>query len=149
MSEKKTKAPKAPATPAAPAQTTAEKGREALAKARAAREAAARLDKFVYVGNVKEGAKRLPPQAETIVNAVKASGKPGIARQDLVAALKGILQTRQPEGRIVSYYQKLMVARGDIRIDAAPKSEKPAKAAKAAAPASEDDGEGDGEGDGE
>lgn len=60
--------------------------------------------------------KKLPPQAQTIVNAVEAAGKKGIGRKDLNAALEGVLQTRQPVGRIVTYYQKLLQEVGAVTI---------------------------------
>lgn len=49
---------------------------------------------------------KLPPQATVIINTIEAAGKGGITRGDLIKNLTGVLVTRQPVGRIVSYYQK-------------------------------------------
>lgn len=117
MAEKTTKAPKTTA------QITGQS--DNLAKARAARDAAAQTDKFVYAGQVKEGTKKLAPQAQVIVNAIQAAGKGGITRSQLVENLNGILTTRQPIGRIVSYYQKALVETGYVAMTASA----PAKAA--------------------
>jgi hypothetical protein len=70
-------------------------------------------DKFVRIidpgtGKGVEPVKKIAPQARVIINAIEAAGQGGITRADLVANLKGVLQTRQPEGRILSYYQKLI-----------------------------------------
>ena len=61
---------------------------------------------------------KLAPQAQTIVNAIEAAGDAGIRRNDLVTNLTGVLQTRQPVGRIVSYYQKLIVSSGAVTLEA-------------------------------
>ena len=122
MAEKTTKAPKA-----APAAVPAGKNPEALAAARAARETAAQGDIFTYVGKVQEGTKKLAPQAQVIVNAIQAAGKTGISREKLVAGLKGVLVTRQPEGRILSYYQKTIVDLGYISLTKAAVPEPAAK----------------------
>ena len=126
---KTTKAPTAQAAPA----TTA-KSPEALKAARDARERAASQDVFTYVGKVAEGTKKLAPQAQVIVNAIQAAGKGGITREKLVAGLKGVLVTRQPESRILSYYQSTIVDLGHVSLTKAAVSETPATAA-AAAPA--------------
>lgn len=86
---------------------------EKLAEARAKREAARAKDRLVYKG---ESEKKLAPQAQVIVNAVKAAGKRGLSRAELNEALTGVLVTRQPVGRIVTYYQKSLVDAGCIEI---------------------------------
>ena len=85
----------------------------------------------VYEGSKpKEVAKetKLAPQAQTILNAIEAAGKGGIKRPDLVKNLKGVLVTKQPEGRILSYYTKDLLATGCVTLTKgnAPAAEKPA-----------------------
>ena len=75
----------------------------ALAEARKNAAAAAQKDQFVFV---KKAEAKIAPQAQTILNTIEAAGT--ITREELVKALTGVLQTRQPVGRIVSYYQKLL-----------------------------------------
>jgi hypothetical protein len=58
--------------------------------------------------------KKLPPQAQQIANVIEAAGVAGIRRAELVKNLVGVLVTRQPEGRILSYYQKLLVETGAV-----------------------------------
>lgn len=52
--------------------------------------------------------KRLAPQLVVIAEEIAQAGESGITRKDLIAALEtsGALKTKQPVGRIVSYYQK-------------------------------------------
>lgn len=80
---------------------------EGAAAARAARDSAAKNDVFTYVA---EPSKKVAPQAAVIINAVKAGTKngKGITREKLIESLTGVLVTRQPVGRIISYYQKLI-----------------------------------------
>ena len=75
-------------------------------EAREARKAKKDADTFTYVG---EPEKNLPPQAAAILNIVKEAGKKGISRKDLVAAMEGVVTTRQPLSRILTYYQKRLV----------------------------------------
>jgi hypothetical protein len=64
---------------------------------------------------------KLAPQALVIMNTIEAAGDGGISRKDLVAALgdgsTGPLKTRQPAGRIVSYYQKALIASGAVVLE--------------------------------
>jgi hypothetical protein len=112
MAEKTTKAPATSAGNKAPNTSK----QDAMKVARDARDSAAKNDRFVHVGKVAEGTKTLAPQAQTIVNAIQAAGKGGITRSDLVKSLDGVLTTRQPVGRIVSYYQKLITETGHVEI---------------------------------
>jgi len=112
MAEKTTK--KAPAAAAAAASTTAPAPGVAAPAAPAAPKT---IDTFAFVKPVAEGEK-LAPQARVIVN-VLADLKTA-TREDLAKALEGKLQTRQPIGRIVTYYQKSLVERGYITISAVP-----------------------------
>lgn len=75
----------------------------------------AKIDMFYFVNGVKEGEK-LAPQARTIVNTLELH-KAGLSRADLVTALTGKLNTRQPESRILTYYQKSLIERGYVRIE--------------------------------
>ena len=112
MAEKTTK--KAPAAAAAAAQTTPPAANSEATKT-AAPAAPKTIDTFKFVKPVAEGEK-LATQARVIVN-VLSEHKNGLVREDLVKALDGKLQTRQPIGRIVTYYQKLLVERGYVSID--------------------------------
>lgn len=61
---------------------------------------------------------KLAPQAMVIVNAIEAAGT--ITREDLIKALgdgvTGPIKTRQPVGRIVTYYQKTLIASGAVTL---------------------------------
>lgn len=82
------------------------------AAAKAAREAAASKDHFTFKAELTKGA----PQARGIVNILKAAGKKGLTREELVAKMNGVITTRQPLGRILSYYQKDLEVAGAITI---------------------------------
>jgi hypothetical protein len=74
-----------------------------------------------FTRNMKDGKPvvpngKIPPQAMVIINAVEAAGKAGITRGDLVKNITGVLVTKQPVGRIVSYYQKLVQECGAVTI---------------------------------
>lgn len=76
----------------------------------AAQEARRRItdeDVFTYVRSpaIENAEKPLPPQAETILNAIKAAGPEGITRSQLVKVLSGALETRQPISRVLTFYQ--------------------------------------------
>jgi hypothetical protein len=119
-----TKTTKTPATPVKKSPT------EALAAARAARERASKNDTFTYCGKVKEGAKKLAPQAQNIVNILQAKkGKP-LTREALVAAMNGVVESKQPLSRILAYYQKELSDNGHVIWTQAPKEDKPEKPAK-------------------
>lgn len=110
MATKTTKA--APANPAAPANTDKSAAKEAAQRA-------AENDRFVYAGKVVEGAKKLAPQAQNIVNLIQAAGKKGITRSELVKGMEGVVTTRQPLGRILSYYQKEIQEKGHVTMERA------------------------------
>jgi hypothetical protein len=59
---------------------------------------------------------KIAPQAQQIVNLVIAAGKKGVTRKDLVASMDGVVVTRQPQGRILSYYQKLITENAMVTI---------------------------------
>jgi hypothetical protein len=63
---------------------------------------------------------KVAPQAKAIAVIVEAAGTKGITRKDLVANMEGIVQSRQPLGRILSYYQKLLVDSGFFTVTEAP-----------------------------
>lgn len=114
------------------------------AEERAAIARAASNDKFVYLGKVVEGAKKLAPQAEQIVNLIQAAGKTGITREALVKKMEGVVTTKQPLSRILGYYQKEIQDKGHVTCT---KAAIPAAAKKAPkeAPAAEEEGAGDDE----
>ncbi len=105
---KKTKAPPTPPTP------------EQRAANKAVKDSVLAKDRFTRVfdehGKAVPPNEPLPPQAQVIVNAIEAAGKRGVPRSDLVASLKGVLVTKQPEGRILSYYQKLIQDCGAVKV---------------------------------
>ena len=101
-----TKAPAAAATAAAattPATPAAEKAPVVPKKP----------DLFTFVKQVGKDEK-LAPQARVIVNTIETIKTAD--REALVKALDGKLQTRQPIGRILSYYQKSLVEAGYLTI---------------------------------
>lgn len=57
---------------------------------------------------------KVPPQAMVIINTLEAAGKDGLSRTELNKNLTGVLVTKQPVGRIVTYYQKLLVECGAV-----------------------------------
>ena len=77
------------------------------------------VDTFFFKNAIKEGEK-LAPQARVIVSVLSTFGEKGANRDALVEALKGKLVTRQPEGRILTYYQKTLVEGKWIEIVTAP-----------------------------
>lgn len=117
----------APAAPAA-ASTPAPKSDKA------AREMTAKGDVFKYVKDADKGA----PQLKAIVNILKAVGPDGLKRSELTEKMVGVVVTRQPQGRILSYYQSKMVDSGYITVTtAAPVAKVPVTSAPpTAAPAS-------------
>lgn len=117
MAEKATKTPKGK-TKKAETEVTSTK-QEAAAKARAAREARASNDVFKFVKQPGEGDKKLPKQAQGIVNILEAAseeGRDGMSRTDLCEAMTQVIETRQPIGRILTYYQKPLVEGGYVEI---------------------------------
>lgn len=98
---------------------------EQAAKARAARGRAANKDRFRFIKQDKDDngqptkEDKVAPQAQVILDVIEASGKDGILREELVAALDGVLVTRQPINRIVTYYQKPLEDKGLIQVDKA------------------------------
>jgi hypothetical protein len=101
---KETKSSAAPATATAPV----ERGGEDLFRA------------IFKDGKPVEPTKKVAPQAQVLINTIRAAGKEGVKRAQLVQNLKGVLTTRQPEGRILSYYQKLLTESGAVEIVKAP-----------------------------
>jgi len=56
-------------------------------------------------------AQKVAPQLQAIANTLEAVGEAGCTRKELVEKLSvpGVLTTKQPVGRILSYYQKDLV----------------------------------------
>ena len=133
-SAKTTKTP----SPAAASAAATPVDKKAAKEAKEAKERAAQADRFKYLGKVVEGAKKLAPQAQGIVNLIQAAGKGGISRVDLVKNMEGVITTRQPLGRILSYYQQEIVAKGYVTMDAVAA---PAPKKSAAAEDESEDGE--------
>jgi hypothetical protein len=59
---------------------------------------------------------KLAPQAAGIVNILKEAGDTGLSRDDLVAAMEGVITSKQPLSRILAYYQKLLVESEAVEI---------------------------------
>lgn len=59
---------------------------------------------------------KLAPQAIGIVNILKEAGDEGLSRDDLVAAMEGVITSKQPLSRILAYYQKLLVESGAVEM---------------------------------
>jgi pyruvate/2-oxoglutarate dehydrogenase complex dihydrolipoamide acyltransferase (E2) component len=130
--------PAAPAQPAAPApaaKTTKASGFPAKSNSDGdvfIRVLGADGKGLIPVADTPPVAKKLAPQAQLIANVIEASGPKGITRKELTDKLVPAgLVTRQPAGRILSYYQKPMVDDGWITMTKAV----PAAPAPAAAPA--------------
>jgi len=112
MAKKETKA--AATTPANPtSETAAPKGptaQELAKKAREEKKARQEKDRFIRViapdGKPAAPSKKIAPQALAICNIIEAAGEAGLSRTELVEKMKGVVQTRQPESRILSYYQQ-------------------------------------------
>ena len=104
---KSTKTSETPTTAATPAVPTAitEKGGKDMFRA------------VSVDGKWVDPAKKVAPQAQVIINTIRAAGAEGVNRGQLVANLKGVLTTKQPEGRILSYYQKSLIESGAITLE--------------------------------
>lgn len=106
--------------------TTAPRAKvDAMARAREARDSRADLDTFEAVAD-QPSDKKLPPQAQAIVNILIASGP--TKRSDLTKSMEAVVTTRQPMGRILTYYQKRLEQEGYVTITKAPPSSKRAEA---------------------
>ena len=119
-------------TATAPAGGENKAGKTSEAKARAFR--SGKNDKFIPVyegGKPKEPTGKLAPQAKTILNAIIAGGREGITREKLVANLgNGVLVTKQPVARILSYYVQDLKDSGAVKVEEAAPEAKPEAAAK-------------------
>ena len=60
--------------------------------------------------------KKLAPQAAGILGIIKAAGKKGMTREELVAGMEGVITTRQTMSRILAYYQKPLVEAEAIEV---------------------------------
>lgn len=75
-------------------------------------------DGDVFKANVPQPDTKMAPQALQIAKIVEAAGTKGISRKELVAQMDGVVVTRQPQGRILSYYQKALTEAGFFTISA-------------------------------
>lgn len=103
----------APAAAAAASATPPAASAPGTAAAAPAPKPVKKPDVFTFVKQVDKDGK-LAPQARVIVNTMETLKTAN--RDELVKALDGKLQTRQPIGRIVTYYQKTLVEAGYITI---------------------------------
>ena len=82
-----------------------------MAKARAARTSSAGKDLFTHLGD-PEG--KVAPQCQGIINIVKEKGP--ITREDLVKAMEGVITSKQPLARILSYYVPVLKSSKAVEI---------------------------------
>jgi len=73
-------------------------------------------DNFVCLATEIEG-KKLSPQAQVIVNTLAAGKNKKMARKQLIETLEGVLETRQPVGRVLAYYQPTLLSDGYVAIE--------------------------------
>lgn len=120
MAKKNTAATELNATPAPANEGTAKVGRPAGQSTKSS-------DIFTAVDPQPTGVK-IAPQAQGIVNILLASDSKSLTREKLIEGMVGVVQTRQPEGRILSYYQKVLVDGGFVTITPGVVSKSEAKA---------------------
>src|SRR5438105_871333 len=109
---KETKAAQTSTSPKAVASGAAA---DKMAAVRAARNSNSDNDKFTFKAELTKGA----PQAKEIVKILQEAGTKGITRKELIAKMEGRVITRQPQSRILSYYQPDLVSAGAITVDKA------------------------------
>lgn len=68
--------------------------------------------RFTFTEKEPEG--KMAPQCTGILNILREAGKDGLTRAELTEAMDGVIETRQPLGRILSYYQKKLVESGAV-----------------------------------
>lgn len=83
-------------------------------------------DNDVFIAVDPQPETKIAPQAKGIANLVVAAGPKGLTRKQLVENMEGVIETRQPQGRILSYYQKLLIDQGYVTVVEG-KSEAPAE----------------------
>jgi len=76
----------------------------------------AKKEAAVFKATGTEPNTKLAPQAKGILNILTEAGAEGLSRKDLVTAMEGVVESRQPLGRILSYYQKTLVESGAVEI---------------------------------
>lgn len=67
-----------------------------------------------FKSTTKNDTTGLVPQAKTIVDIVREAGT--ISKKDLIAKLSERLQTRQPAGRVLSFYKAKLVQDGYVSV---------------------------------
>lgn len=72
-------------------------------------------DKFKYVGENKDH--KLPPQARQIADLLKAAPGGTLTREKLLEQASKVVVTKQPIGRILSYYQKRLTDNGFVSVE--------------------------------
>lgn len=75
---------------------------------------------------VTDPRKKLAPQAMVVVNGIASLPNGAGTREALEKAITGILVTKQPVGRIVTYYQKAITDNGYATLTKAPQKSAPA-----------------------
>lgn len=73
-------------------------------------------DGDVFKSNLPQPQVKMAPQALAIAKLVEAADTKGITRKELVSQMEGVVVTRQPQGRILSYYQKALTEAGFFTI---------------------------------
>ena len=69
-----------------------------------------------FTANIPQPDTKVAPQAATIAKIVETAGNKGITRKELTEKMEGVVITRQPQGRILSYYQKALTEAGFFTI---------------------------------
>ena len=69
-------------------------------------------DNDLFKAELPQPETKVAPHAAAIAKIVEAAGTAGISRKDLVSQMEGIVITKQPLARILSYYQKLLIENG-------------------------------------
>lgn len=77
-------------------------------------ETGTKLQKWFWLKDAEP--KKLPKQAKIILDLLKSAGTKGFDRDAIAPALRGILKTKQPVDRIVSYYRSALVGGGYVKV---------------------------------
>lgn len=79
-------------------------------------ETGAKMQKWYFKADPKTQ-DELPKQARQILSVVKDAGAKGIDRDAIGQTLRGIIKTKQPIDRVVSFYRSKLVGDGYVKID--------------------------------
>lgn len=96
-----------------------QEAKDKMAKVQAARGTTTKdNDVLTFVKDIGAEEKKLAPQAAQILAIIKAAGK--ISRKDCVAAMNGVVTSKQPLERILGYYIPVLTKeRGLVSVEPA------------------------------